>query len=219
VFEDWGVDRAVAVNLARHAREHEPAVLEAAIRHGVGHDGRALWSMPSYNFVHLADADVAAIIAYLRSAPVVEHDLPAARLGWRTRWSIVTEADGDMPAWVAQVPALVVGPDEPDAVRRGERLAMTSCNECHGLDLRGSTMEPDSRPPDLAIVAGYPWKAFQRLMREGIPLDGRDLGLMAMVAKDRFADWTPGEVADLYAFLQTLPRRPVPTGVFWRPGA
>jgi hypothetical protein len=49
---DW-VATAVAPNLARFAKEHSPAVLEAAIRQGIGAEGRALWSMPSYNFANL----------------------------------------------------------------------------------------------------------------------------------------------------------------------
>ena len=40
-----------------------------AIRHGVGHDGRALWVMPSLSFSRLSDEDLGALIAYLESRP------------------------------------------------------------------------------------------------------------------------------------------------------
>ncbi len=83
--------------------------------------------------------------------------------------------------------------------------------------MRGSWLEMDIAPPDLAIVAGYPWDDFQTLMKTGVPLDGRDLGLMGVVARDRFASFTEQELDDLYRFLQTLPGRPIPEGVFWRP--
>jgi len=61
----WGF--AVAPNLAAYARRESPATFEAALRHGIGRDGRALYSMPSYNFIRMRDADVADVIAYLRS--------------------------------------------------------------------------------------------------------------------------------------------------------
>ena len=51
VFTEWDwVDLAVATNLSQHAKIYDAASLEAAIRQGIGHDGRALWSMPSYNW-------------------------------------------------------------------------------------------------------------------------------------------------------------------------
>ena len=220
VFDYWPwVKRAVAPNLAAFAKAHEPATLEAAIRHGIGHDGRALWSMPSYNFVHLPDSAVAAMIAFLKSAEVEEHELAEPAFGLRTRWWMARRTEMHMQDWAERVPGMVVGSDEQDNIRRGERLAMTTCNECHGLDLRGSTAEMDISPPDLAIVAAYPWDDFVKLMRTGIPIGGRDLGLMKVVAQDRFAHFTEQEVEDLYAFLRTLPNRPVASDVFWRPEA
>ncbi len=219
VFTDewpW-VRRAVAPNLALHARAHDDRTLADAIRGGVGHDGRALWSMPSYNFRHLPEDDLAALIAFLRSAPVVEQELPRPSLGLRARWWLARGDEEHMARWAERVPPMIVGPDEDPALIRGERLAMTTCNECHGLDLRGAWQEVDIAPPDLAIVAAYSWEDFQTLMRTGVPIGGRDLGLMAVVARDRFAYFTEDEKADLYAFLQTLPGRPVPQGVFWRP--
>lgn len=219
VFTDewvW-VDRAVAPNLAVHAKEYSPTVLERAVRRGVGHDGRALWSMPSYNWVHLSDSDVAALIAFLRSAPAVESELPRGRLGWRARRLIATGEEGHMADWAAEVPALLLTSGDDPMLSRGEYLAMTACNECHGLDLRGTNVEPDIAPPDLAVVAAYSWEEFNRLMDMGLPRDGREsLGLMTMVARDRFAYFTPEEREALYAFLRTLTSRPVPKDVFWR---
>lgn len=122
-----------------------------------------------------------------------------------------------MADWGAQVPPLLVEAGDDPALARGEYLAMTACNECHGLDLRGSNVEPDIAPPDLAIVGAYTWDEFNRLMDEGVPRDGRaSLGLMTTVARDRFAHFTPEERSDLYAFLRTLPARPVAGDVFWR---
>jgi mono/diheme cytochrome c family protein len=207
----------VAPNLAVHARAHDAATLEAAIRHGIGADGRALWSMPSYNFRHLSDEETAALIAFLQAAPVVASELPSVGLSFRVRWEIVAHGETHMAQWVAEVPPLLTSGAADDPVARGEHLAMTTCNECHGLDLRGA-IEPDFATPDLAIVSAYPEADFRRLMAEGIAIGGRtDLGLMTVVAKDRFAHFTDQELSDLYAFLRTLPGRAIATDVFWRP--
>lgn len=219
VFADqwYWVDVAVAPNLARFARDHDAQVLEAAIRHGVGHDGKALWSMPSYNFTYLSDDEIADLIAYLRSAPVVSKDLPEPSLGLPVRWQLATGQDDHMAAWVQSLPSKTVKPEEGHAMANGEQLAMTTCNECHGLDLRGAWAEKDFSTPDLAIVAAYSWNDFVNLMKNGEASGGRtDMGLMTMVARDRFASFTDQELEDLYLFLQSLPKRPIPRNVFWR---
>jgi cytochrome c553 len=214
----YWVKRAVAPNLARTARDHSPAALEAAIRRGVGLDGRALWSMPSYNFVHLSDDDVLDLISFLATAPIVEVPLPRPSMGLKARWSLLTGAERHGVDWVADAAPLITTEADDPALVRGEYLAMTTCIECHGMDLRGSWFEDDIAPPDLAVVAGYSWEAFERLTTEGVSQDGRtDLGLMTTVAQDRFAHFTEAERRDLYAFLTSLPGRPVARGVPWRP--
>lgn len=80
---------------------------------------------------------------------------------------------------------------------------MTTCNECHGFSLRADVpWESDGRSPDLvAVVAGYEEADFRRLMREGVPIGGRDLELMDDVARGRFVHFTDEEVGDLFAYL------------------
>lgn len=210
------VEQAVAPNLAMLARAQDAATLEAAIRQGIGADGRALWVMPSYNFARLTDEDVAALIAFLRSAPVVATDLPEPSLGWAVRWQIATGQATHMAEWVADVPPLRSDAGTQPALARGEYLAMTTCNECHGLDLRGAIF-PGDVTPDLAIVSAYPEQDFRRLLRTGVGIGGRrDLGLMSEVAKERFAHFTEQEITDLRGFLLTLPQQPVPADVAWR---
>ncbi len=205
---DWG-GTAVAPNLALLARQQSPAIFERALRHGIGHDGRALYSMPSYNFIRLTDADVAAIIAYLRHSPVVTIALPKPSLAWQARWGLATGADMAVAPVVAMVPQLSWQQNPDPAVRRGEYLAMTSCNECHGLTLRGDDPfnDPAGGPPDLALVASYDRGDFMRLMRTGKAAGNRELHLMSAVARSRFVHWTDAEVDDLYAFLQAMGRR------------
>ena len=214
VFHDgnWFSGRAVAPNLARLAREVPPATLEAAIRRGIGRDGRALYTMPSYNFITMTDADVAALIAYLRSAPVADQPLPRPILGVRVRWALATGSDWAIPHFLGRVPQLAWQSHADPAVRRGEYLAMTSCNECHGFGLRGDDPWAPAvgGPPDLAIVGGYGRADFVRLMRTGKAVGNRELGLMSQVARGRFVHWSDREVEDLYAFLTAMAAGPPP---------
>ena len=155
---DWP-KRAVAPNLARYARVYDARTIEAAVRQGIGADGRELMSMPSFNFTRLRDDDLAALIGFLRSAPVIEAPLPRPELGWDVRLDIAMGRELSMADWVAMVPPLSLDPEVEPELAEGEYLAMTMCNECHGLDPRGESYYSGldgSRPtPDLAIVAAY----------------------------------------------------------------
>ena len=87
-------------------------------------------------------------------------------------------------------------PKGPDAAALGLYVARTSCTECHGMKLEGS-----QDTPALSVVAAYSAEQFAKLMREGVPKDGRKLGLMAETAKHRFAYFTDEEVNGLYTYL------------------
>ncbi|MBI1394166.1 MAG: c-type cytochrome [Alphaproteobacteria bacterium] len=213
---DWP-ERAVAPNLARYARENDVATIEAAVRQGIGRNGRALMSMPSFNFRRLTDEDMAALIAFLKSAPVVEAQLPTPKLGWAARWGVVTGAEPRVPDWVAVVPELAVDPIGDRQRAAGEYLAMTMCNECHGLDVRGQWFYMPPTPDLGAVVPTYSRAAFETLIETGISADGRELGLMRLVAPDRFPSLTDAEVDALYAYLTSLAAAPVANAVKWRP--
>ncbi len=203
LFHDDGIaGRAVAANIAKLVHENSPATFERALRHGIDHSGRAMWNMPSYNFVRMTDSDVAALYAYIKTVPAADTKLPAGWLGI-PRIAVALGQDAAIPAFLDKVPALS-WQSHPDAsIRRGEYLAMTSCNECHGFSLRGDDpwAPPGERAADLAIVASYSHDDFARLMRTGKAAGNRELRLMSGVARSRFVHWTDEEVDDLYAFL------------------
>jgi len=203
-------------NLPAYARQHGPAALEAAIRHGLGHDGRALYSMPSYNFIRMRDEDVAALIAYLQNAPVSANKPHGAQPLWHervlfdfvTRLNIARGDDGAMPQWLPEVPQLAQQENANSAIARGEYLAMTSCNECHGFNLRGYQPWGGSAP-DLIVIGAYSHADFAHLMREGVPTSGADLPMMGPVARGRFTHWTDEEIDDLYAYLSDMSARAI----------
>lgn len=198
----WGY--AVAPNLPAYTRAHDAAVFEAALRHGIGVDGTAVYSMPSFNFKLLRDADVADIYSYLRSVAVNDVALPTARLPWSIRWNLARGSDQAIAGFLALVPPLRHANDPDPRMARGEYLAMTTCIECHGFGLRADSPFPDETAPDLIVVAGYDQPTFTHLMRTGKAIGERELPMMSGVARGRFAHFTDEEVHDLYTFLSDL---------------
>ncbi|HVK80275.1 MAG TPA: c-type cytochrome [Verrucomicrobiae bacterium] len=210
----WG--NVQTPNLPALARSETPAALEAAIRHGIGHDGRALYSMPAYNFLRMRDEDVAALIAFLRTAPVSTEAPSGDWAPWFERVStdfvirleIAKGADGAIPQHLHLVPELSQQQNADARIARGEYLAMTGCNECHGMSLRADYPWP-SDAPDLIVMGAYSEPDFTRLMREGTPSSGAELPMMGPVARGRFTHWTDDEIADLYVYLTDMSRRAI----------
>lgn len=202
--------RVVAPDLGRIAIEYSTAELARVIRHGVRPDGTSVVAiMPSRMLHGLSDRDLGAIIAWLRRQPPSDELLPERRLGPMVRamlfyfeqsygWNVIAaeELDHDAPR---------LDPNSDDQEIRGQYLAMTSCPECHGEDLRGV---PQDAIPSLAMAAAYSLDDFRTLMRTGDPIGGREFDLMKDVAVGRFAYFTDDEIADLHAYLGTLAEAP-----------
>lgn len=97
-----------------------------------------------------------------------------------------------------------------DAVERGRRLAMlTGCTDCHRSDLRGGLFEDEGwlhgryYASNLTRKAGaYSDEDLARIVRLGVRPDGR--GVMGMPSMG-FVRLTDGEMADIIAFVRSLP--------------
>jgi hypothetical protein len=71
----------------------------------------------------------------------------------------------------------------------------------------GGSAGPDEKAPDLNLVAGYDLAQFRFLMRTGRPPSGKDLGLMAEVARNDFSHLTDAEIDALHAYLVARAKR------------
>lgn len=207
VFDGQPFATVWAPNLTELAPRVSDQQLARAIRQGIGHDGRALFIMPSDQYSRLTDQEVAAVIVAVRRAP------PAGGLVSPIRWGPIGRfvlAMGQLRPVMATVEDFRVrqsydtGPGEA----AGRRLAATACAACHGPDLTGGAAEGGgSPPPDLAVAGAYDLAQFRTLMRTGVPPGGRDLGLMKEVAQRDFANYTDEEVAQLHAYLRARAER------------
>lgn len=207
MFDTPNVARVFAPNLTEVAARASDQQLAAAIRQGIGHDGRGLFVMPSPIYSRLGDGEVAALIAWIRSLPRVA--TPAeptvsprvfGRIGLVT--GTLRPAPAKMEEFRTQAP-IGLGPQ----FAAGQRLASTNCSECHGPALMGGTMESGAEVPDLRIAAGYDPDQFRTLMREGEAASGKPLGLMGEVARNDFSHFTDAEIAALYGYLDARAKK------------
>jgi mono/diheme cytochrome c family protein len=192
--------------------------LMRAIREGINKDGKTLFpTMPYFIYADLADEDVKAVIAYLRTLPAVDRDLPA------------TELNFPVGIFISLLPKPVIGevslPDMNDSVGYGEYLAgVARCHFCHTPQNDRSRLPQEGR----AFEGG---NAFRGL--EGVyystNLTPHESGLGAMTRDDfialfrsksgprtgeidimpwtYFANMTDADLGAIYDYLQTLPPR------------
>lgn len=201
MFDAGPFARVWAPNLTELAARTSDRQLAAAIRQGVGHDGRALYVMPSPMYSRLSDQEVAALIGYIRAAPRIGERVSGIQWGPIGRFVL---AKGDLPSALDRIAEFRTRQplDTGPATAAGRRLAATVCAECHGADLSGGQPTPDTSAPGLAIAGAYDLAQFTRLLRTGRPPNGRDLGLMREVSEQDLSQLNDAEIAALLAYLQ-----------------
>ena len=210
--------RAVAPNLTRGqgglGGQLSDADFARAIRHGVGPDGKALLVMPADDYYAMSDADLGALIAYIRSLPPVDSQLPPSEIRPLGR---ILLAAGQLPPFPAEVidhsASRDVAPPAGVTPEYGRYLAMTGgCTGCHGLGLSGGAIPgvppdfPKARNITPTGIGSWTEEDFFRALREGKRPDGSSLNpFMPWMATRQMTD---DEIKALLAFLRTVPPRP-----------
>ena len=183
-----------------------------AIRHGVGHDDRGLVMMPARTFYYLSDDDLGALIAYLKSLPPVDNELPVTDLGPVGR---VMLALGQLPPDIIPNVTMIehdaprpVAPEPGVTVEYGEYLAYT-CALCHSPNFNGQTVQIDG-PPVLStnLTPGgelHFWSEedFVATMRTGITPSGHQL--KGEMPWKYLGQMTDDELKAVWLYLQSLP--------------
>jgi cytochrome c553 len=199
IYDEPGIAKINAPNLTRVLQEYTNPELERLIRHGVKRDGTSTWIMPAPMFSQLSDEDLGAIIAFVRSAPVLDGPMRETTLRPLGRIGVAIGKFRPLASLVdpqLQHPATT---DRSDPLKYGKYLVMTTCTECHGADLQGSDIV---HAPGLAVAAGYTEEDFRRLMRTGIAAGGRNVGMMTEVGATRFPSLTDEEVEAMHRYLK-----------------
>lgn len=190
--------------------------IEAAIRIGVSKDGRRLHPlMPYRNYFFMARDDMRALIAYLRSIPAVENEVPISG----------PSGEGIAPELVPDTELLETAPDGSDPVALGDYLvnAIMSCTDCH------TPFDPETGAPllDQFLAGGQPYEGpwgivyganitphnetglglwsdedIAKVFRLGVRIDGRRLVLMPW---QDYMIITDEDLAAMIAYLRQIP--------------
>lgn len=112
-----------------------------AITGGVNKDGEALFPvMPYLSYGKMDKEDIYSIIAYLRTLPVLKHEIPASEPNFPMSFIINT---------LPHEPQFASRPDTADAVKYGAYLVnAASCIDCHTQVDKGQII------PELAFSGG-----------------------------------------------------------------
>lgn len=195
------------------------ADLERAIRHGVDPAGRALLAMPSNEFYYLSDADAGALVAYLRTLPPVDRELPASTLGPVGRAMFL---GGKLPILAAEgIDHAAPRPAAPaPGVTReyGEYLATVGgCRGCHLPDLVGGPIAgtPPEWPPASNLtpagIGSWTEADFFRAMRGGKRPDGTAIRAPYM-PWPLAGQMTDDEMRAVWMYLKSVPAKETPAG-------
>lgn len=191
-----------APNLTLTLANYSDGDIVRLMRQGVPRDGREFWFMPVESYQFLSDADLSAMIAYLRTFKPTGTQLPPIRKGK----GFAEDIERGFNHSIAQTaeyrakPPVDLGP----AHAKGRYLAQTSCTGCHNSELQGY----DGFTPNLDIAGSYSVDELTRLLTTGEGKVKKNLGLMSEVAKDHFSRFTPGERAALVAYIKARVDRP-----------
>lgn len=216
VFDDPAIGRVYGANLTRGkgglGASLTTADIVRALTHGVGRDGRPLKVMPSSDYAHLSDSDIAALVAYVQSTPPVDAEQPPVTVGPVGRALFLA---GKLPILHAEridhvavqsSRSVVAGP----TAEYGEYVAAVGCKGCHGQSLAGGPIEggaPDWPPAANLTAAGklarWTEADFAQVLRTGKRPDGSTVNVVMPVRQMK--NMTDEEIHALWLYLRTLP--------------
>jgi mono/diheme cytochrome c family protein len=179
-----------------------------ALRHGVRPSGRPLLGMPSEVWNQLDDSDLAEIIAYVKSVPPVDRELPTSDLKLMGRVMLVAgmippEA---IPAEIIDHTAARPAAIQPGVtVEYGKYMADIACATCHSQDMAGGLLEGEGRNLTPAgDLARWSEDDFIHTLRTGVAPDGNDLDPELMPWK-QINQLSDDQLRAIWLYLKSLP--------------
>ncbi len=180
------------------------------IRHGVKPDGRPAIVMPSEDYARLTDADLGALIAYLRRMPPAKGSPAVVELPMLVKALYAAGVIRDAAEKIDhRLPPPEPVPEAPS--REHGAYVAHACIGCHGADFAGGRIPgaPPDWPPASDLRPGGPIMAYadaqalSAMFRSGTRPDGTAVSrVMPFVALKEMSDV---DVAAVFEFLRSLP--------------
>ena len=198
--------------------DYAPADWDRIVRHGIKPDGTPS-PMPAEDFQLMSDQELSDIIAYIRSMPPVDNEVPPIRLGPLGK---VLMATGELVLSADLIGThatahLEFPPDAEVSAEFGRHLAGV-CSGCHGADLSGGPIpggDPSWAParnltPHEDGLEGWSYEDFSTAMLSGRRPDGSDLVAPMTLMLPYAQGMTEVELQALWAYLESVPSVPDP---------
>jgi len=215
LVENGAMGRWVVANITRGkggvAGMLTDADIVRAVRHAVAPDGRKLLQMPAESFENLSAEDLGAIIAYVRSVPPVDNELPPTTIGPVARALILANKlpiyRADLITHTRPIPAPT--PAGPTAEYGKYIASVGGCIGCHGATLSGGKIaDGDPAWPPAANLtptglAKYTEAEFTTVLRTGKRQNG--LQLHDAMPWRMTKEMTDDEIKAVWLFLRTVP--------------
>lgn len=201
--EDPAKGAMYAPNITLLLANYSDAQLDKLIRGGVPKDGREFWFMPVESYQFLSDADVAAIIAFLRTFKPDGKALPAFEKNRDLQEDIAKGQIGNAQVQIAKYrdqPPIDLGQQHA----WGRRLAQMTCAQCHNNALQGW----EDFTPDLDIAGTYSKAELERLLTTGEGKTKKKNFGMSEIARDHLSYMTPGEREAIIDYVLARANRP-----------
>ena len=189
-----------------HFKNWSDGEIIRAIREGMGKDGRSLLIMPSEVFHNLSDADVQAIVAYLRAQPAIEPDTPPKQFNVIGAIMAAALLPGDIFTHQPPITAPVIAPPAGPTAEYGRYLSTTvGCTSCHGAQFEGGQSGEEGAPPAPSLVAfvkQHTEADFIKTIRTGVTPEGRTLS--QYMPWGIYRNFSDDDLRALYAYITVL---------------
>jgi cytochrome c553 len=179
------------------------------IRHGVRPDGSPLLFMPTANFYNLSDADLGAIVAYIKSVPPVDNQPPSSQVYPLGR-ALMAAGQLNLPVEDLDhsAPRIDAPPPGRNAAYGRYLTAISTCRDCHGANLSGGPIDEPGAPPAPNLTPGGALKNwseedFIHTLRTGVRPGGSPL--LAPMPWQIAGQMTDDELGAIYRYLRSLP--------------
>ena len=185
-----------------------------AIRHGIDPESKPLFMPAVYSTSFLSDEDLGAIIAYVKSAPPVDHVTYGQNFTPLAKIMLAAGMLGKLPVEAVSHDVHVTAPARGISVEYGDYMINThDCRLCHGQELAGGK-HPDPTikliSPNLTPggeVGFWTEEQFINTLRTGVTPSGHELDAEHM-PWEIYRLFTDDELKAIYLYLQSLPKLP-----------
>ena len=192
-----------APNVTLLLAKYSDAELDMLIRQGKPRDGREFWWMPVESYQFLSNADVAALIAYLRAFKPAGKPLPPFEKNRGMQKEIAEGLLANSETQIAKYrdqPPPDLGPKHA----WGRHLARITCAQCHNNALQGWK----DFTPDLDIAGAYTKAELTRMLTTGEDKAKKKNFGMTEIVRDHLSHMTPRERDAVVDYVLARANRP-----------